>query len=91
MIKELLHKFLQIFRREKRRRAIEAPEFKHIGEDRLRTTKSVIRYRASHLPKPEIKASHQDISRFFKGKSKFAPWYRRQIKRKVQPEEASEE
>jgi len=47
----------------------------------------IIRYRARNLPKPGSQASRQDISKFFKGKSRQASWYRKQIKRKIAPEE----
>ena len=87
MIKELLSRILRIFRRGKKQRTVtEAPEFKYVRRPRYRTD-TIIRYRVRHLPKPGSKASRQDLSKFFKGKGKYAPWYRKQIKRKVKIEE----
>jgi len=37
--------------------------------------------------KPGSKAFRQDLSKFFEGKGKYAPWYRKQIKKKVKVEE----
>jgi len=86
VIEKLVQKLLRFFRKEKEQEAItEAPEFKYLGE--RRRTEVVTRYRMRHLSKPGSKASRQDLSKFFKGKGKFAPWYRKQIKKKVKVEE----
>ena len=44
---------------------------------------------SSQPPFPKKRATHQDLSKFFKGKGKLASWYRKTIKRKVSPEEES--
>jgi len=86
VIERLIQKLLRLFRKEKKQEAItEAPEFKYLGE--RRRTDVVTRYRVRHLSKPGSKAFRQDLSKFFEGKGKYAPWYRKQIKKKVKVEE----
>jgi len=87
-IKRILRKILEIFKREEKQKtsyntrlsATRVPESEIYARIRMR-------YRLRNLPKPGSQASRQDISKFFKGKGRQAPWYRKQIKKKVSPEE----
>jgi len=86
-LKSFFRKILQIFRKEKpsyntRVSSTRVPESPYPEP----YTRIRMRYRARNLPKPGSQASHQDISRFFKGKGRQAPWYRKQIKFGVQNE-----
>jgi len=85
MIKELLSKIFRFFKKKERQKTV-TETFKPVTEA-SRYKKDIIRYRVRHLPKPGSKAYHKDLSKFFKGKGKYAPWYRKQIKRKVKVEE----
>jgi len=89
-IKEFLRKILRIFKRKEQDTAHSYPEFKylpHQPENLTRIRRIRMRYRLRNLPKPGSQASRQDLSKFFKGKGRQAPWYRKQIKQKIKPEE----